>query len=415
VKVLFLTPIFPAPPDTGIRQRMTLTLTMLVSIGDVTLITHAKEADAIYARMGVLSLCNKVLLVPMERGCGSPSRHWVARLHRLADRLFDSRPMCIRALDSPIWHDTLSAVRPETFDLVWVQSLGLYGQLLPYHLRRVAVDLPDTESIKARRELRTGRLSARFAVDALDFLKLRHAERMSGADGHWWVVCSDNDRRHLSKADGHVWVVPNSVPRLIGVPCHEESDDELLYVGTFAYKPNRDAVLYFTRHILPLILRERPSARFSIVGADPTPDICALASYPRVAVIGSVPSVEPYLRRASVVIAPLLNGAGSRIKILEAMSHAKPVVATSIGAEGLAVQPGRNILLADTPSDFARSCLALLRSAALRAQVGLAGLAFVHAHHTTEHARNALTAFLKAAFSIDTAPAVQLAPDSLSR
>src|SRR5207249_9321009 len=129
---------------------------------------------------------------------------------------------------------------------------------------------------------------------------------------------------------------------------------------------------YFVQEAWPLIRRARPQARFRIVGRNPPRNVRRLERVEGVEVVGTVPDVRPYLAAASVVVVPLLVGGGTRIKIFEAMAMGKAVVSTRIGAEGLPVNSGEHLLLADSPVDFADAVLQLLNDDAERGRIGQA-------------------------------------------
>ena len=149
--------------------------------------------------------------------------------------------------------------------------------------------------------------------------------------------------------------------------------------------PNVDGVLYFVREILPLIRRSRPETTLAIVGRTPPPNISQLAAQdPRIQVTGTVPDIRPYLWGSAVSIVPLRIGGGTRLKIYEAMAARIPVVSTSIGAEGLSVNPPTDIRLADTPEHFASHCVELLASPDARARLSQAAWQMVNAHFSWE-------------------------------
>jgi glycosyltransferase involved in cell wall biosynthesis len=125
-----------------------------------------------------------------------------------------------------------------------------------------------------------------------------------------------------------------------------------------------------------------PGARFLIVGHEPPSDIQALNSVDGVTVTGSVPKVESYLRDAAIFVAPIRYGGGTRIKILEAMAHRKAIVSTTVGAEGIDVQHGRHLLLADDPFAFAQACLLCLRDIAVRERIAEEGHSLVRQRYT---------------------------------
>ena len=134
----------------------------------------------------------------------------------------------------------------------------------------------------------------------------------------------------------------------------------VVFTGSMDWEPNIDAMEYFCRDIWPAVLAVFPDARFQIVGRNPHPRVQRLASS-SVEVTGTVASVADYLRQATVVIVPLRIGGGTRLKIFEAMAMAKAMVSTSIGAEGLDVTDGRDLIIADDAATFASSILQLLR------------------------------------------------------
>jgi glycosyltransferase involved in cell wall biosynthesis len=144
------------------------------------------------------------------------------------------------------------------------------------------------------------------------------------------------------------------------------------------YDPNIDAMQFFVREVFPLIRREVPETRLLVVGRDPVPEVVKLHDGRSVIVTGEVPDVALYYRQAAIVVAPIRFGGGTRIKILEAMAHSKAVVATTAGAEGLDVECGRHLLIADSPSEFAQACLKLIRNPLLRQKLGEQGWKLVH-------------------------------------
>jgi glycosyltransferase involved in cell wall biosynthesis len=135
------------------------------------------------------------------------------------------------------------------------------------------------------------------------------------------------------------------------------------------WMPNQDGVAYFIDRIFPHIRRKIPGAAFWAVGRRPPRSMQALASG-NVVVTGAVDDIRPYLAKAAVCVVPLRSGSGTRIKIFEAMAMGKAVVSTTMGAEGLPVRHGENILLVDAPADFARQVVQLLRDPEGRARLG---------------------------------------------
>lgn len=141
-----------------------------------------------------------------------------------------------------------------------------------------------------------------------------------------------------------------------------ECDEHLIvFVGSMDWGPNVDAVVHFCKTILPSVRERIPNVRFRIVGRNPGAAVRSLASE-SVEVTGSVDSVIPHLQQAAVVVVPLRAGGGTRLKILEAMAMGKAIVSTTIGAEGLNLKDGSEIILADQPGSFAAAVVRLMRN-----------------------------------------------------
>jgi glycosyltransferase involved in cell wall biosynthesis len=183
------------------------------------------------------------------------------------------------------------------------------------------------------------------------------------------IAVSDHDRNQMLAMDSTcpISVVPTGVDtskyqRVASAP---GDPPVVVFTGSMDWEPNVDAVEYFCREVWPNVLSEFPSARFEIVGRNPSARVQRLAS-DTVVVTGTVPTVSDHLRDATVVVVPLRIGGGTRLKIFEAMAMGKAMVSTSIGAEGLDVQHGRDLMLADNAQSFATGILYLLRDPALR-------------------------------------------------
>jgi glycosyltransferase involved in cell wall biosynthesis len=313
---------------------------------------------------------------------------------RVRRALLDWRPMVTRCMDDLGWREAVEA-EAATADLVWVQSLGVYGQIRKYLCSPAVVDLPDVESAKVRRALATGAVSTPRLPTMVDLMRLHQAEAFWGRGRDWFVVCSSVEKRRLARRAGRTWIIRNAVPIPELSPGQQDHDARLLFVGALGYGPNREAVLRFCREVLPSVLRQSDRASLTIVGSNPPAEIAALANHPGIRVAGDVEDTSSHLRSAAVVVAPILNGGGTRLKILEAMAHGRAVVSTTVGAEGLDVTHGKNILLADSPSAFADQCVRLLRCAPERYVIGQAARAFVVQHHTPLQAVEDLRALIR--------------------
>lgn len=206
----------------------------------------------------------------------------------------------------------------------------------------------------------------------LEAEKIRRFERHVAAAFDQCIMVSEEDCRRMTDEFRvrHASAIPIGVDVEYFTPMTATSTEPtLVFVGSMDWLPNQDAVEFFTSSVLPAIRAQMP-VRFVVAGRNPPAFIRALDG---VHVTGTVDDIRPYLRDADVCVVPLRVGGGTRIKIFEALSMARAVVSTSVGAEGLPVTDGRDILLANDPDAFAAAVVRLLKDGELRRQLGDAG------------------------------------------
>ena len=208
--------------------------------------------------------------------------------------------------------------------------------------------------------------------------KMRRYEREALGRFQHVIAVSDQDRDQMLAMEPtcDIAVVPTGVDtkQFAVSPPAGGNPPRVAFVGTMDWEPNIDAAEYFCSEIWPRITHAYPGAQFQLIGRSPHSRVRRLASE-SITVTGTVPSVMDFLRDATVVVVPLRVGGGTRLKIYEAMAMGKAVVSTTIGAEGLDVQSGRDLILADEAKAFADSVLALLRDAELRRRYEVAAAA----------------------------------------
>jgi glycosyltransferase involved in cell wall biosynthesis len=217
---------------------------------------------------------------------------------------------------------------------------------------------------------------AEFEVQALDRIvskieygKMRRFEPEQARRFHHVIAVSEADRQAMSAMvdPSHISVVPTGVDlsKYQYDPASRPSGPIVVFTGSMDWEPNIDGVEFFCKEVWPLVLAKAPNARFRVVGRDPHPRVKKLASE-SVEVTGTVPSIVEYLRDAAVFVVPLRIGGGTRIKIYEGMAMGKATVSTTVGAEGLDVEHGRDILLEDTPQTFADAIVTFLQDEDVR-------------------------------------------------
>lgn len=189
------------------------------------------------------------------------------------------------------------------------------------------------------------------------------------------VAVSKSDRDVMAREYGleNIAHVPTGVDTGYFRPSGrvKEEPAHIVFTGSMDWLPNDDGMWFFVREILPLIRLALPQVKLTIVGRKPFPRIEALSKEdPAITVTGRVDDVRPYIESASVYVVPLRIGGGTRLKIFEAMAMEKPIVSTTIGAEGLPVTDGRDVLIADTPQTFASAVLRVLNDASFARWLG---------------------------------------------
>lgn len=188
----------------------------------------------------------------------------------------------------------------------------------------------------------------------------------------------------LAIGSDHVGVLPLGIDvTRFDKPAQAATAPLIAFTGNMFYQPNVDAMLWFAEHCWPAIKAAVPGVRIAVVGNRPQPSLVTLGKVdPAIEVMGRVPSVAAIIQTAAVAVAPMRSGSGMQFKILEAMACGVPVVATSIGQGDIGCTAGRDILVRDDAVEFAQQVIALLKSPALRAEIGNAGFSYVQENHS---------------------------------
>jgi glycosyltransferase involved in cell wall biosynthesis len=251
---------------------------------------------------------------------------------------------------------------------------------------RVAVNWHNIESEGMRRYSAKAPSFPRRLYAGITGRRLAAAERMLLRTAFGTLVCSERERRQLlllAPPGVRIAVVENGVD-VSYFDGQARTDkyprNRILFVGAMDYHPNIDAMLTFSSRVWPALSQTCPEWRLTIVGSNPAPSVLGLNRQPGIEVTGTVRDVRPYYREAFASIVPLRTGMGTRLKILEALAAGVPVVSTCIGAEGLAVTPGENILIADRDEDW-RPALLSLADQRRRMSLAQAGLDLVRSRY----------------------------------
>lgn len=371
-RLLILSQTLPFPLDSGVKIRAWYTWRELARTFDVTALcfyrrtTTSPEAAA----AGLRQIADaRAFSIPQE---GS-------RVQFLRDHLRSlgtGRVYTCYAYDSAEYRRALqSQLALGGWGAIQAESLDLSGYF-PL--------IQNTPLICVHHDIQSRLLARRAGVESSWLRRgyLRHQASLMRREERLWaetvalnVVVSEPDRDCLLAAApaARILVAPNAVDTEAWLPSGEEdTSDDVLFVGGSEWFPNLDGVEWFARAVLPLVRQARPEVRVRWVGRS-SPEEQARLSARGVHSTGYVEDPRGLVSRAKCVIVPLRAGGGTRIKLLEAWAAGKPVVSTTIGAEGLEAAPEDNILLADTAEQFAAALLRLLDSPALRRDLGAAG------------------------------------------
>jgi polysaccharide biosynthesis protein PslH len=193
---------------------------------------------------------------------------------------------------------------------------------------------------------------ARRALLGVEWRKIAAEERRLWRSADLCVAVSPIDAAELRAGGARdVVLAPNGTDPVVAAALPPKNGSmRLLFVGSGTYAPNERGIAWFVREALPAV-RERTHVALDVVGRPPHRPLPA----PDVRYVGSVPAVAPSYARAHAVVVPLFEGSGTRLKVVEAMAHRRPVISTSLGVEGLPISAGRHFLRADTPDEFAEA------------------------------------------------------------
>lgn len=302
-----------------------------------------------------------------------------------------------------LWHPWLADVpgwfaqHGERFDLVILSRHYIavqYVDLVRAHAPQavLAFDTVDLHYLREQREAElTGREDLRRHAEQTRERELDLIRRCDVT-----LVVSPVEQALLaSEAPGARVEILSNVHEVHGRRKGFAERHDLVFMGGYQHPPNVDAVAWFADAVLPLIHAEAPELVFHIVGSKAPDEVRALGERPGVMFHGFVPDVAPFMDDCRLAVAPLRYGAGVKGKVNMSMSYGQPVVATPIAIEGMHAEPGRDVLVAESPEDFARAVLAAYRDPALWLQLSEGGLANVEAHFGFESARRAVRGLLK--------------------
>jgi glycosyltransferase involved in cell wall biosynthesis len=371
MNILFLTQVLPYPLDAGPKVRGYYNLRYLTEKHAVTLLSFVRPTDSPEALSHLKSFCTRVETIKMPRS-------HVRDVLAMAKSLLSGLPFLITRDEVGEMDLALrKLVRENHFDAIHADQLWM----APYALKakreaikngyqpRIILDQHNAVYLIPKRLAeasknrflktwlkRESKLMAEFEMQTcrqFDHIVWVTQEDMKAVSSISSLLSKDNSKVAYHKALSEdnsiipICVDPAETTPVDGV--HEA--DDILFVGGMHWPPNADGVAWFVKEVLPRVTKEHRQSRFVAVGKQPPEVIKAIG--PQVIAPGYVENIDNYWANARVFVVPLRAGGGMRVKILDAWARGIPIVSTTIGAEGITYQPGKDILIADTAEDFA--------------------------------------------------------------
>lgn len=386
MKILFLTQILPYPPDAGPKVKTWHVLRFLAGQGHtITLVSFVRAEEEKYLedvrRIGI-----EVFPVPIRR-----SR--IADIFYMLRSFLKDRPFLIERDDLPQMRRLVARLLSErSYDVLHADQVTM-TQFAPSHPSGASAGL--TRVFDAHNA--TWSIMDRMAANVPFFMRplvMREKPRMKKYEGRiirdfeHTLAVTEIDRQLLleavasvdftqtARANEHITTIPIAVDtRQLQPVTRQPERINILTLGTLHYAPNADGIRWFINEVYPRVCGELPGVSLTVIGKNPPADFVQLAQQEpdTIQVPGYVEDLAPYFEKATLMVVPVRAGSGMRVRILEAFARAMPVVTTTIGLEGIDARPGEDVLVADTPADFAAEVLRLAASPALQGQLAANG------------------------------------------
>ncbi len=379
-KILFLTQVLPYPLDAGPKIRAYYVLRYLARQHTITLVTFIRPSDPLDAVEHLQNYCQRVVTVPINRSVWRDASSYSKSL--LSDMPFlitrDRVPRMEATLRGIISEERFDAVHA---DQLWMAAYALYarksaeqrgyqpGLILDQHnaVHLIPARMAQNSANPLIRMLlkREARLMALYEAQVCD--QFDRVVWVSGDD----LKAVESYQSSIQNNPLKTTIIPICIePQMYNPVLPLPKSDRILFLGGMHWPPNAEGLRWMAHNVLSIVREQIPAAELLAVGKDSPTDLqktCGL-SLP-----GYVEDVEPIWGGCRVFVVPLLSGGGMRVKILDAWAHGLPVVSTSIGAEGIKIKAGGNILIADTPAGFAQAIVRILRDDDLASQLGSSG------------------------------------------
>jgi polysaccharide biosynthesis protein PslH len=386
MRILLLTQIVPYPPDSGPRVKTWNVLRYLSERGHhITLVSFVRPEEESYIP-GLREICEAVYAVPIHRSRAADARYMLRSY-------ITGRPFLVERDNlRPMQELVNKLISSADFDFIHADQLTM----VQFALRGAAVAQAGKPKVIFDAHNAVWTIVERMRANANPFLKpvlgaeVRRVKRYEGelltrVDQVLAVTEVDNRGFQAAftsldvparKQVAPISVIPIAVDTRELQPVRRKpGSDNIVTLGTLHYPPNADGIRWFLNEVFPLVRQHVPNVKVTIIGKNPPADFLELAARnpDAVRVTGYVRDLVPCFEESSLMVVPVRAGGGMRVRILEAFAYAMPVVTTTVGLEGIQAEPGKDVLIADSPVDFANSVVRLLGDDALQARLSTNG------------------------------------------
>jgi polysaccharide biosynthesis protein PslH len=369
VKVLLLTQVLPYPPDSGPKVKTFYVLKYLSKHHEVTLASFVRGDQTEHVRM-LEPYCQAIYTVPMRRSL-------VRNVTALFKSLFGNNPWMMARDDIKEMRNLVDQLAgQEKFEVVHADQLNMAQYALRVPNAKRVLDAHNALWVLYQRLALTMRFGLRRWLLERDWRLLKNYEGKLCREFDQVLTVSEEDKISFEAAMGgkkrEIHVIPIAVDTDELLPVLRNKDaSHIIHIGTMYWPPNIDGMMWFLENVFPQICVKRPGTVCDIIGARPPQQLIDYSkNYPGVNVTGYVVDPTSYLQQAALMIVPLRAGGGMRVKILNALAQALPIVSTTLGCEGIQVEHERDLLIADTPEDFAKATLRLIDDPELAMRLG---------------------------------------------
>jgi glycosyltransferase involved in cell wall biosynthesis len=373
MRILFLTQILPYPPNAGPRVKTWNVLRHLAKSGaEITLVTFTRPEELEFL-IDVKQVCREVVSVPIKR-------NRVNDLVYFLKSLFSGNPFLVERDHLQSMDEKIRAVLSEqNFDIIHADQLSMaqYAWMAKLYLQKKSGTQIPRLIFDAHNA--TWTILDRMQTQVPFFVRpLVRFESVKIKKYEGWLVkkfdrtlaVTEIDRAALLLAVDQPEVIKNKIPvipiavdtKQLSVYPNNNQGNSLLTLGTLHYPPNADGIRWFMQKVFPIVLQQFPNSTLTVIGKNPPQDFFVIAQKQpdQIKITGYVEKLDPYLQQARIIVVPVLAGGGMRVRILEAFAHQIAVVTTSIGLEGIEAEHNKNVMIGDSPEEFASAVIHLL-------------------------------------------------------